>query len=369
MRIAMDGRPLASPRGGIRRYVECLAGGLARVAPAHEVVLCGLTRSAAGRLDPALGARPERVPGARWVDHAWLASVAGPFDLYHGTNYVAPWWCRAPVVLTVHDLTVRLFPDTHPWRRRALHALLPARCRRAARVIADSGATRDDLVRLCGVPAAHVDVVPLAADHLGPPPDEAACAAVRRRLGLPERFTLFLGALEPRKNLPALLTAFASLREEGGGGALVLAGAGAPDYVAGLRAAAGRLGLREGVDLWLPGPVDDAALPALYASCEAFVYPSLYEGFGLPPLEAMACGAPVVAALGSSLQELFAGVALLVDPHDPAALRAALARLAKDPALRAELAARGRARAAARSWDDVARDTLAVYERALAEAA
>jgi glycosyltransferase involved in cell wall biosynthesis len=369
MRIAMDARPLASGHGGIRRYVECLARALARVAPAHEVVPCGVSRAAAARLDPALHARPERVPGARWLDHLWLASAPGPFDLYHGTNYVAPWWSAAPVVLTVHDLTVRLFPDTHPWRRRAMHALLPARCRRAARVIADSGATRDDLVRLCGVAPAHVDVVPLAADHLGPPPDDAARAAVRRRHGLPERFTLFLGALEERKNLPALLTAFASLREEGVAHALVLAGGGAPSYVAGLRDAGRRLGLREGHEFWLPGPIDDADLPALYASCDAFVYPSLYEGFGLPPLEAMACGAPVVAARGSSLEELFAGAALLVDPHDPAALRSALARLLGDPALRDDLAARGRARAAARGWDDVARDTLAVYERVWKEVA
>jgi glycosyltransferase involved in cell wall biosynthesis len=367
MRIAMDGRPLASPRGGIRRYVECLAGGLARVAPQHEVVLCGLARGVAAGLDPALGARPERVAGARWVDHAWLASAPGRFDLYHGTNYVAPWWSRPPVVITVHDLTVQLFPDTHPWRRRAMHALLPARCRRAARVIADSGATRDDLVRLCGVPAERVDVVPLAADHLAPPPDEAGRAAVVRRYGLPERFTLYLGALEARKNLSALLAAFAGVRAAGR--ALVLAGAGAPEFVAGLRADAQRLGLREGEDLWLPGPIDDADLPALYASCDAFVYPSLYEGFGLPPLEAMACGAPVIAALGSSLEEVFAGAALLVDPRDPAALGEALARLLGDPGLRAGLAARGRARAAARSWDAVARDTLAVYERAWKEAA
>jgi glycosyltransferase involved in cell wall biosynthesis len=369
VRVALDGRPLASARGGIRRYVECLARGLARVAPQHEVVCCGLTRAVAARLDPALGAWPERWPGARWVDHLWLASTAGPIDLYHGTNYVAPWWSPAPVVLTVHDLTVHLFPDTHPWRRRALHALLPARCRRAVRVIADSGATRDDLVRLCGVPAERVDVVPLAADHLPAPPDAAGRAAVLRRHGLPERFTLFLGALEPRKNLPALLTAFAGLREEGAAQALVLAGAGSPDYVQGLRAAAARLGLREGESLWLPGPIDDAELPALYASCDVFVYPSLYEGFGLPPLEAMACGAPVVAARGSSLEEVFAGAALLVDPHDPAALRGALARLLGDPGLRADLAARGRARAAARGWDDVARDTLAVYERVWKEAA
>jgi alpha-1,3-rhamnosyl/mannosyltransferase len=369
MRIALDGRPLANPHGGIRRYVECLADGLARVAPQHEFVPCGLPRAAAVRLDPRLGARAERFPGARWLDHAWLASTPGPFDLYHGTNYAAPWWCPAPVVLTVHDLTVHLFPDTHPWRRRAMHALLPARCRRAARVIADSAATRDDLVRLWGLSAARIDVVPLAADHLVPPPDEAGRAEVLRRHGLPPRFTLFLGALEPRKNLPALLRAWAGLRAEGPVGALVLAGAGAPDYVAGLRDAALRLGLREGEDLWLPGPIDDADLPALYASCEVFAYPSLYEGFGLPPLEAMACGAPVVAARGSSLEEVCAGVALLVDPRDPAALRGALARLLGDPALRADLAARGRARAAARGWDDVARDTLAVYERVWKEAA
>lgn len=365
----MDARPLASARGGIRRYVECLARALARVAPAYEVVPCGLPRGVTARLDPDLGARPERISGARWLDHLWLASASGPFDLYHGTNYVAPWWSRAPVVLTVHDLTVRLFPDTHPWRRRAMHALLPTRCRRAARVIADSAATRDDLVRLCGVAPAQVDVVPLAADHVGAPPDAAARDTVRRRLGLPERFVLFLGALEARKNLPVLLSAVARLREDGAAPALVLAGAGPPVYVAGLREAGLRLGLREGADLFFPGPVDDADLPALYAACDAFVYPSLYEGFGLPPLEAMACGAPVVAARGSSLGEVFAGAALLADPHDPVALREALGRLLAEPGLRADLAARGRARAAARSWDDVARDTLAVYERAVAEAA
>lgn len=365
----MDGRPLASPRGGIRRYVECLTMALARVAPQHEFVLCGLSRPVAARLDPRLRATPERFSGARWLDHVRLVSVRGPFDLYHGTNYVAPWWSRAPVVLTVHDLTVHLFPATHPWRRRALHALLPARCRRAARVIADSAATRDDLVRLFGVPAARIEVVPLAVDHVGPRPDDAERCAVLRRYGLPERFTLFLGALEPRKNLPVLLAAFAGVRQAGTARALVLAGAGTPQHVATLRAAAQRLGLREGRDFWLPGPIEDADLPALYASCDVFVYPSLYEGFGLPPLEAMAFGAPVVAAHGSALEEVLAGAALLVEPEDPAALGAALGRLLGDAALRAELGARGRARAAARGWDDVARDTLAVYERAWKEAA
>lgn len=365
----MDGRPLASARGGIRRYVECLVRGLARVAPMHEVVPCGLSRAAAARLDPMLEARPERWPGARWLDYFWLASTPGPFDLYHGTNYVAPLRSPAPVVLTVHDLTVYLYPDTHPWRRRALHALLPANCRRAVRVIVDSGATRDDLVRLCGVPEGQVDVIPLAADHLAAPPDEEGRAVVLRRYGLPPSFTLFLGALEPRKNLSVLLTAFASVREAGRNRALVLAGTGAPGYVQDLRNAALRLGLRVGEDLWLPGAIDDMDLPALYASCDVFVYPSLYEGFGLPPLEAMACGAPVVAARGSSLEEVFSGSALLVDPNDPMALRDVLARLQGDPTLRADLAARGRIRAAARGWDDVARDTLAVYERAWKETA
>jgi glycosyltransferase involved in cell wall biosynthesis len=370
MRIAIDARPLSAPWGGIRRYADCLLRALARVDVANDYALCGLPRGFSP--EPALPARftvcREPVPGVHWLEHAWLVSARGALDLYHGTNYAAPRFARCPVVITVHDLTVQLLPDTHPWRRRLRHRLLPALWRRAARVIADSRTTRDDLVRHCGVEPARVVVVPLApAGSMRPVRDGAVLAAVRRRYGLPDRFLLYVGALEPRKDLPVLLEAFEALRREGREETLVLAGGGAADYVAALRAEVERRGLAAAVRM--PGPVDERDLPALYAACLLFVYPSRYEGFGLPPLEAMACGAPVVVARTASLAEQFEGAAQTVEPGRPEALRAALAALLDDEAGRAALAARGRARASARDWDDVARDTLAVYREAVGEGA
>ena len=374
MHIGIDARPLATPRSGIRRYTECLIRGLARVDTENRYALCGAPRHAdrgladlERELDPSrFQVHREPFPRARTVEYLWPVSVPRSVGLYHGTNYGAPWLLACPSVITVHDTTVQKFPAMHPWRRRLRHRLVPAQCRRAARVIADSASTRDDVVAAFGVDASRIAVVPLAASEgMRPVTDGATLRELRERLRLPERFLFYAGALEPRKDLVSLFDALARLRAEGRKESLVLAGAGERSHRILLDAALVRFGLEPGRDVHFVGAVSDGDLAALYSSCVLFVYPSLYEGFGLPPIEAMACGAPVVATRTSAIAENFEDAAALVAPGAPAQLAAVLARWLDDESARAELATSGARRARARSWDDVARETLAVYHDAL----
>jgi glycosyltransferase involved in cell wall biosynthesis len=210
---------------------------------------------------------------------------------------------------------------------------------------------------LLDVPAAQLRVVHLAPTPL--PPATADVAALRTRLGLEGPFFLYVGTLEPRKNLPLLLRAFERLGARAG---VHLALAGPRGWLdEPIVAAAARLGER----VRLLGPVPPADLAALYAAAEVFVFPSRYEGFGLPPLEAMAAGTPVVAARASCLPEVLGDAALFVEPDDEAGLAEALGQLLDDPALRTELRQRGLARAAGFSWERTAAETLAVYREAV----
>ena len=187
---------------------------------------------------------------------------------------------------------------------------------------------------------------------------------VRQRYGLPGSFVLFVGSIEPRKNLTALISAMAELRKRGVARPLVLAGSGPLRYLQRLRAFVRESELVIGSDVMFIGYVDEADLPTLYSLCDVFAFPSICEGFGLPPLEAMACGAPVVISDNSSLKELYADSALSVAPTE---LGDALGRLLEDPSLRLKLVEQGRVRARTRSWDEVAAETHAVYRRVLAE--
>jgi len=369
MRIGIDVGPLAAPAGGIPRYVERLVASLAALDSRHELVLCGaLDRALA---PPAL--RPLRWDRRELPFQRWLKQLhpigAGRLDLFHATNYLPPLALRVPTVLTVHDLSVHLFPESHGPARRLRHRLLPLMSRRAARVIADSLNTKRDLVRCYGLPEEQIDVVYLAVgDEFRPVRDEAERERVRLRYRLPERFVLYVGSLDPRKNLAALIAAQARLRHAGCPLPLVLGGVGPARHVEALCAAAHAQGLRRGEALLLPGHVEDADLPALYSLCDLFVYPSLYEGFGLPPLEAMACGAAVLVPDNSAFSELYRDTQLLFDLDDPDALTGAMAALLGDRERRQQLAEQGRKRAFARSWESVAAETAACYERALARA-
>jgi alpha-1,3-rhamnosyl/mannosyltransferase len=262
-----------------------------------------------------------------------------------------------PAVVTVHDLIHLRFPEHRTALEIAYARRTVARAlRSAARTLTVSEATRRELAERFGHAGARAVVVPNAVDErfrAEPPP--AALAAAMERLGLAPGYLLFVGNPKPHKNLPALLAAYAELAARRSDlPPLLLAGGERDDAPAG--------GVRR------IGVVAEGDLPALYRGARALVLPSLWEGFGLPALEAMASGTPVVAAARGALPELVGDAGLLFDPDDATALPAALARIVDDAALRAELARRGRERAAGYSWRETARATLAVYRDVLAGA-
>ncbi|MFH1084173.1 MAG: glycosyltransferase family 1 protein, partial [Chloroflexota bacterium] len=288
--------------------------------------------------------------------------------LLHAPVNVAPLATTCPTVVTIHDLAVFLFPELfRPARRLYQQTLTRASVRRAAAVIAVSASTRDDVLTLLGLETERVAVIHNGVgDEMRPCADSAALAAFRRRHGLPERLILYVGTLEPRKNLVTLIEAYAQVCQRAGGDhALVLAG-GKGWYYDAIYAAVERLGLRQRVIL--PGFVPQAELALWYNSATLFVYPSLYEGFGLPPLEAMACGTPVIVARTSSLPEVVGDAGLCCDPRRPDELAEAMVALLEDPARRATLAAQGVARAAAFSWGATAGATARLYHQVLKDA-
>ncbi|MGI6377335.1 MAG: glycosyltransferase family 4 protein [Anaerolineae bacterium] len=289
--------------------------------------------------------------------------------LVHAPVNVGPALARAvahcPTVVTVHDLSFVRYPELFTRARRLYQQrLTPYTVRRAAAITADSQATKDDLVALYNVDPSKVRVVYPGVDAgLAPIADQGRLAALRHRHGLPDRFVLFLGTIEPRKNLVTLLEAYALLlRREGLPHHLVIAGGKGWHYEQ-VFAAVERLGLGELVHF--VGYVSAVELPLWYNAAEALVYPSLYEGFGLPPLEAMACGTPVAVSNVSSLPEVVGSAAPMVDPYDATAWADVLARLLTDDAYRATVRADGLKRARAFTWERTARDVSLVYHEVL----
>lgn len=290
-------------------------------------------------------------------------------DLLHGLAYATPFASPCPAVVTVHDLTFFRFPETlKPLRRVYLRAATRSATRRAIRVIADSRQTRDDLIQLLHVPAGKVDVVYNGVDEAFGPASPEELGRFRQQRGLPPRFILFLGTLEPRKNVVSLLEAFAQWRRDAGrekeadGVKLVVAGA-KGWYFERIFARAEELGLAD--ELLFPGFLPGEELPWWYRAAECFVYPSIYEGFGLPVLEAMACGTPVITSSVSSLPEVAGEAAIIVNPRDVSALAEAIGRVMGDATVRAEMRQAGLRQAARFSWNKAAAETAAVYRRAL----
>jgi glycosyltransferase involved in cell wall biosynthesis len=283
-------------------------------------------------------------------------------DLVHSLASTAPLWGRFRRVVTVHDLIYARFPQAHAGMRdKAMRLLVPSAARRSHRVIADSQSTRDDLVELVGLPGERIDVVPLGLGAVRRA-EPLAEATVRESLRLQaRRVVLSLSAKRPHKNLLALLDALARIAVDERP-ALVLAGY-PTEHEAQLRERARTLGLDD--DVRFAGWLSDAEVEGLWAIADAFVFPSLYEGFGLPVLEAMARGVPVACSNASSLPEVAGDAALLFDPHDVAAIAAALQRLLKDDALAERLRLAGRERARLFTWERAAQATIDSYMRAL----
>ncbi len=292
-----------------------------------------------------------------------LALKRAKVELLHSLAFVGPLLSPCPFLVTVYDLSFLLYPGSFRlWNRLYLSTFTRISVKKARRVIAISENTKRDIVKLLGVDEGKVRVTYCGYDESLKPLPPAEVEEFRRRKGLPERFILFLGTIEPRKNLVRLLEAFSKVKREGV--KLVLAGGLGWGYGP-ILASMEKLNLKS--DVLLPGFVPPEEKVYWYNAAEVFVYPSLYEGFGLPPLEAMACGTPVVASNAASLPEVVGDGGILVDPFDPDAMAEALSMLLSNPEERERLKGKGLRQAQKFSWEQMARETVNIYREALAE--
>jgi glycosyltransferase involved in cell wall biosynthesis len=358
--------------GGMEVAARELIPSLLAVAPAGMRFTAFINREAAaaadgpwGELLPAVTVPVIARNRVQWVlgEQALLPPLAARsrVGLMHSLASTAPLWGPFRRVVTVHDLIYAHFPEAHSGiRERGIRLLVPAAARRSARVIADSHSTRADLISLLGIPPERIDVVPLGLGSVerGQPLPERE---TRERFDLGSRSVLLsLSAKRPHKNLAALIAALALIAPERRP-LLVLPGY-ATWHERELRERADSAGVS--ADVRFLGWVSAAELEGLWAIARGFVFPSLYEGFGLPVLEAMARGVPVACSNASSLPEVAGDAALLFEPSDERAIAQALERLLGDPAEAERLRARGRQRAREFTWERTARLTLASYERA-----
>jgi glycosyltransferase involved in cell wall biosynthesis len=318
VKVAFDITPLRLTRAGTARYIQNL---LPRLDGVDTIEFGGSGRASV-------------LARELWWYPLRLSTLSG-HDLLHCTTYYAPLRPRTPTVATVHDLAVLRYPEAFPrWTRNYVPRIVPRALRAARRVIAVSAFTAGELERLLGIPQETVAVVPHGIDAVFTPEGPRSDGD----------YVLAVGTLEPRKNLRRAVEAAKRLGVE-------LRVAGAPGWG----------GVDPGIH-WRGRPGDEE-LAMLYRGARCVVYPSLYEGFGLPVLEAMACGSPVVTSVGGAMEEVAGGAAVLVDPHDVAGIAAGIEQAV---AQADELRARGLERARAFSWDDAARQTLEVYREAAA---
>lgn len=375
MRIAINGNFWNKPNTGTGQYLRALLPALVQRDFENDYSLI-----APFTLDDVpfcVSARPMRValnPVSENLGKLWFEQIAfvractrENAALAHVPYFAPPLFSRAPIVVTIHDLIPLILPLYRgSLLVRAYTQLVSAGARRADAIIADSECSKRDIVARLDIPESRVHVVYLAADARYHP--IAATTPDRQKLGLPEKFLLYLGGYDQRKNVRVLIEAFAQLPEF---------------YRTGIRLVLG--GVKLGEDsAFFPDPrrlaheaklpddaiqylgwVNEADKPALYASASAFLFPSLYEGFGLPPLEAMACGAPVIASNASSLPEIVGDAGMLIHPNDPRAWAEAIRAIVSDPARRAELSARGITQSKKFSWERAAKETLTVYQSAI----
>jgi glycosyltransferase involved in cell wall biosynthesis len=374
MRIGLDGIPLTKLKTGVGHYTFELARALAVAAPQDEFEFISpshfkvLTRSVDERDAPAnlKVVQPEVNAVSK---HWWTMGLPAylrrnPLALFHGTNYEVPLFGGCPTVITIHDLVSHLHPETLlPRSARRARYRLPIMARRATMIVTPTNAVRREVVDQLKAKGEKVVAVPLVPRAFFRPlaPDQARQTI--QRFGIDDDFLLFVGTIEPRKNLVTLLRAFeevlrnTSLRPQ-----LVIAG-GEGWLPSELRAYVEAQDFGDRL-IWA-GYLSDDDLCALYSLCRAFIYPSIYEGFGLPPLEAMACGAPVISSSIPSITEVLGNAARLVSPTDVDAISRSIIELWTNEDQRRRLSEAGTVRASEFSWERTARLTREVYDVAL----
>jgi glycosyltransferase involved in cell wall biosynthesis len=377
VRIGIDYTAAVRQRAGIGRYTRNLVRALAALDSHNSYVLF----TAGGRVQsndsepwPA-NFRLRQVPVSdRWLHILWqrlrlpvrIQLVTGKLDLFHSPDFVLPPVGRTPALVTVHDLSFLRLPECFvPGFAEYLRSAVSRAVRRANCIVADSESTRTDLIDLMAVDDSRVAVLyPGVEARFQPVVDKTSLDRVRHNYGLPSSFVLGLGTLQPRKNFVALIDAFQRLLHAEAASTqpqdlqLVLAGEKGWMYDE-IPLAARKAGIEDRVQF--VGFVADSDLPALYSLASVFAFPSLYEGFGLPVLEAMACGVPVVAADNSSLPEVVGEAGLLVNARDADGLARALSRLLRDRSLRDRLVAAGHKQAQRFAWGRAAEQLLALY--------
>ncbi len=361
MLIGIDAsRAIIARRTGTENYSLQVIRGLGLAGPEHHYRLYLREPAPPGLLPEGPNIEPVVLGPHRLWTHLGLARELRrrPPEVLFVPAHVVPLIHPAATVVTVHDVGYRFFPRQHTLRSRLyLDASTRYSCRAARRVLADSQATAQDLTREYGVPAGKITVAYPGLDSAFARADGAAQDAVRRRYSLPHPFVLYVGTIQPRKNLARLVEAFACLPRDWASVDLVLAGQ-TGWLAAEIHDRVRQLGLEGRVRF--PGYVAQEDLPALLSAAECFVMPSLYEGFGLPVLEAMACGTPVICSTAGSLPEVAGDAALQFAPTDVEGLVAALSRVLGDAALRRELVARGEQWCRQFSWQRCAMEVLRV---------
>ena len=366
MRIAIDAHALGTRAGGNETFIRELLYGLLEIAPDYDIAPL-VFRDYAEKGDGVGGY--ELVPMPRvssWLRVPlvlpWLA-WRNKFDLLH-VQYIAPPYCPCPFVATVHDIVWEVMPELMtPLDVNRLKRLVPNTVRRAARVFAVTNAMREAISQTYEYPLERIDLVQTSIDpRFMPITDPGRHAEVRRKLGIDGPFVLYIGALQPRKNLLRLAQAFARLKDTGLDHKLVITGKKAwlaEDMLAGIEA------LDLGERIVFTGYADHDDLPTLLTMADAFAYVSLYEGYGLPVLEAMACGTPVLTSTDPALAEVTGGHAVQADPRDVDGIAHGLQRILTDTELRQRLQTEGPERAAEFSRARMARQALEAYGRTL----